>query len=80
MLLIQAYSNKMLPSLMQKKETFGAEQVKEVRIARRKVTSIWNKATRVYCRYVAFIHFVLLDFQPPPLGSKASIWLLLSSS
>ncbi|KAI4540669.1 hypothetical protein MG293_009710 [Ovis ammon polii] len=36
MLLIQAYSNKMLPSLMQKKETFGAEQVKEVKLLEEK--------------------------------------------
>ena len=32
MLLIQTYSNKMLPSLLQKKETLGAEQVKEVKL------------------------------------------------
>ncbi|XP_053529343.1 nesprin-2 isoform X1 [Artibeus jamaicensis] len=32
MLLIQTYSNKMLPSLLQKKETFWAEQVKEVKL------------------------------------------------
>ncbi|XP_070325555.1 nesprin-2 isoform X5 [Odocoileus virginianus] len=36
MLLIQTYSNKMLPSLMQKKETFGAEQVKEVKLLEEK--------------------------------------------
>ncbi|XP_035866765.1 nesprin-2 isoform X3 [Phyllostomus discolor] len=32
MLLIQTYFNKMLPSLLQKKETFWAEQVKEVKL------------------------------------------------
>ncbi|XP_053784228.1 nesprin-2 isoform X1 [Desmodus rotundus] len=32
MLLIQTYSNKMLPSLLQKKETIWAEQVKEVKL------------------------------------------------
>ncbi|XP_060030825.1 nesprin-2 isoform X4 [Erinaceus europaeus] len=32
MLLIQTYSNKMLPSLLQKKETLWAEQVKEVKL------------------------------------------------
>lgn len=32
MLLIQTYSNKMLPSLLQKKETRWAEQVKEVKL------------------------------------------------
>ncbi|XP_025298589.1 nesprin-2 isoform X2 [Canis lupus dingo] len=31
MLLIQTYSNKMLPSLLQKKETFWAEQIKEIK-------------------------------------------------
>ncbi|KAG8511744.1 Nesprin-2, partial [Galemys pyrenaicus] len=36
MLLIQAYSNKMLPSLLQKKETFWAEQVKEVKLLEEK--------------------------------------------
>lgn len=36
MLLIQTYSNKMLPSLMQKKEPFGAEQVKEVKLLEEK--------------------------------------------
>ncbi|XP_054546967.1 nesprin-2 isoform X3 [Talpa occidentalis] len=36
MLLIQAYSNKMLPSLLQKRETFWAEQVKEVKLLEEK--------------------------------------------
>uniref|UniRef100_A0A8C4MAE4 Nesprin-2 n=1 Tax=Equus asinus TaxID=9793 RepID=A0A8C4MAE4_EQUAS len=36
MLLIQTYSNKMLPSLLQKKETSWAEQVKEVKLLEEK--------------------------------------------
>ncbi|EPY86170.1 hypothetical protein CB1_000324016 [Camelus ferus] len=36
MLWIQTYSNKMLPSLLQKKETFWAEQVKEVKLLEEK--------------------------------------------
>ncbi|XP_077909922.1 nesprin-2 isoform X1 [Halichoerus grypus] len=36
MLLIQTYSNKMLPSLLQKKETFWAEQIKEVKLLEEK--------------------------------------------
>ncbi|XP_066128936.1 nesprin-2 isoform X3 [Saccopteryx bilineata] len=36
MLLIQTYSNKMLPSVLQKKETFWAEQVKEVKLLEEK--------------------------------------------
>ncbi|XP_022426107.2 nesprin-2 isoform X3 [Delphinapterus leucas] len=36
MLLIQTYSNKMLPSLLQKKETVWAEQVKEVKLLEEK--------------------------------------------
>ncbi|XP_019487654.1 PREDICTED: nesprin-2 [Hipposideros armiger] len=36
MLLIQTYSNKMLPSLLQKKESFWAEQIKEVKLLEEK--------------------------------------------
>uniref|UniRef100_A0A671DRX2 Nesprin-2 n=2 Tax=Rhinolophus ferrumequinum TaxID=59479 RepID=A0A671DRX2_RHIFE len=36
MLLIQTYSNKMLPPLLQKKESFWAEQVKEVKLLEEK--------------------------------------------
>ncbi|XP_057586422.1 nesprin-2 [Hippopotamus amphibius kiboko] len=36
MLLTQTYSNKMLPSLLQKKETFWAEQLKEVKLLEEK--------------------------------------------
>ncbi|XP_045666543.1 nesprin-2 isoform X3 [Ursus americanus] len=36
MLLIQTYSNKMLPSLLQKRETFWAEQIKEVKFLEEK--------------------------------------------
>ncbi|XP_004681849.1 PREDICTED: nesprin-2 isoform X2 [Condylura cristata] len=36
MLLIKAYSNKMLPPLLQKRETFWAEQVKEVKLLEEK--------------------------------------------
>lgn len=36
MLLIQTFSNKMLPSLLQKKESLWAEQVKEVKLLEEK--------------------------------------------
>ncbi|XP_044087705.1 nesprin-2 isoform X6 [Neovison vison] len=36
MLLIQTYANKMLPSLLQNKEMFGAEQIKEVKLLEEK--------------------------------------------
>uniref|UniRef100_A0A673TZC2 Spectrin repeat containing nuclear envelope protein 2 n=1 Tax=Suricata suricatta TaxID=37032 RepID=A0A673TZC2_SURSU len=54
MLLIQTYSNRMLPSLLQKKETFWAEQIKEVKLLEEKSHQRGIKLQNLLQKWEAF--------------------------